>query len=132
MHGRGRAEIDPFVEGPRVDLIDRQVAVRRLVEEIQHRHALGFTERVGWTRSNDWFLGELGLLVSVEGGADPTEQLTRPNDADEWDQRLAGRPEQLIDDYSVSAFLERLSKSACAFPTMSSASRVRSSSVSSC
>ena len=105
----------------------------RIVEQIQHHRALRVTEHLGQAGSRRGFLHHRGLLAGGDRrwcAPDPVVHTSVLSD--EGNQRLDVHRENLIDHYSESALRERLSKIACAFPTMSSAIRVRSRSAWSC
>ena len=131
VHGGGRTEVDPLIEGARVNLVDREVAVDGFVEQRQHRVALARTQRVGRGGANRGHPRHFGFSSSVVRRANSSEQRAGLLHPDQCHERVVHRAENLVNDYSVSALLERVSKSACAFPTMSRANRVRSSSCSS-
>src|SRR5215216_3419025 len=131
VHGRDRGKVAPVVQQPGPDLRGGQVAEPWFVQHAQDLLAFGRAERVRWARPRPGRRARAGSASPVVGRAWLAEQHTGPLGVDQRRQLGEGRLDHLLDRGSESALSESCSKSACAFPTISNAARVRASSASS-
>src|SRR5512132_185803 len=130
VRGRDRGQVDPVVQHPGPDLRGWQVAEPWFVQHLQDLLAFGRAERVRRARSRPGRCARAGSAAPVVGRAWLAEQQARPLGVDQRRQLGDGRLDHLLDRGSESALSESCSKSACAFPTISNAVRVRASSAS--
>ena len=130
MHGGLAGQIGPFIEQHGPELRHSEIDVGRAVQQGEYVVSFALGERVGWCSSRrPRAVDRSGESPVVRGPRAPGER-ARFGGADHLDEFVTRGDDHFVDFLSDSALSASDSKSAEAFPMMSSAIFARASSAS--